>query len=149
MSVIADGGADDSGTDRRGLRAVHRLPELGRLDAGDSFGRCAGPSRPLVQGDRLLMRVKGLPTTLTVDRLEASREVCWSAGLPGFLHARHTFTFEAVDAGSTLIRSVEPWTGLLTHVVASSLQRAAEDGGRRQLQGFDRWFREQFPGRAS
>jgi hypothetical protein len=95
------------------------------------------------------VRVKGLPTTLTVDRLEASREVCWSAGLPGFLHARHTFSFEAVDAGSTRIRSVEPWTGLLTHVVGSSLQRAAEDGGRQQLQGFDRWFREQLAGRAS
>jgi hypothetical protein len=113
------------------------------------FRPMRGPSRPLVQGDRLLVRVKGLPTTLTVDRLEASREVCWSAGLPGLLHARHTFTFEAVDAGSTRIRSVEPWTGLLTHVVGSSLQRAAEDGGRRQLQGFDRWFRDQLPVRSS
>jgi hypothetical protein len=113
------------------------------------FTPLRGPSRPLVQGDRLLVRVKGLPTTLTVDRLEASRQVCWSAGLPGFLHGRHTFTFEAVDSGSTRIRSVEPWTGLLTYVVASSLQRAAEDGGRQQLQGFDRWFRDQFAGRAS
>jgi hypothetical protein len=99
--------------------------------------------------ERVTKSVKGLPTTLMADRLEASREVCWSGGLPGFLHARHTFTFEAVDAGSTRIRSVEPWTGLLTHVVPASLQRAAEDGGRQQLQGFDRWFREPFAGRAS
>ncbi len=108
------------------------------------FRPMRGPSRPLVQGDRLLVRVKGLPTFLTVERLETSRAVCWTAGLPGLLFARHTFTFEAVSERATLIRSVEPWTGLLTHVVASSLQRAAEDGGRRQLQSFETWFREQY-----
>ena len=88
--------------------------------------------------------MKGLPTLITVERLETSRAVCWTAGLPGVLFARHTFTFEAVSDRATLIRSVEPWTGLLTRVVASSLQRAAEDGGRRQLQSFETWFRQQY-----
>ncbi len=111
------------------------------------FRPLRGPSRPLRQGDRLLVRVKGLPSVLTVDRLDAPREICWSGGLPGLLYARHTFTFEAVDGHSTRIRSVEPWTGLLTHLRPASLQRAAEDGGRRQMQGFDRWFREQYVGR--
>lgn len=112
------------------------------------FRPMRGPSRPLVQGDRILVRVKGLPTYLKVERLEAPRAICWTAGLPGFLFARHTFTFEALEDRATLIRSVEPWTGLLTLLRPSSLRRAAEDGGRLQLQGFDRWFREQYASRA-
>jgi hypothetical protein len=113
------------------------------------FRPMRGPSRPLEQGDRFLVRVKGLPSSLRVERLEAPRAICWSGGLPGFFFARHTFTFEAIDDRATRILSVEPWTGLLTYLVGASLQRAAEDGGRRQLEGFERWYREQYVSRGS
>ena len=102
-----------------------------------------GPERPLRAGDRLFVRINGaIPSALTVDRVEPQSEVCWSGGIPGLLFARHSFFFEPAGAQATLIRSVEPWTGLLTSLggVSERLKRAAEQGGRRQLAGFERWF---------
>jgi len=102
-----------------------------------------GPERALRQGDHLFVLLgNAAPLWLTVDRVESSREVVWSGGIPGVLVARHSFYFEPVGKDQTHIRSVEPWTGLLTHPkgVAGALQRVAEQGGKRQLRGFDRWF---------
>jgi hypothetical protein len=102
-----------------------------------------GPARALRQGDRLLVLVgNALPLLLSVDRVESSRTIVWSGGIPGVLVAQHTFHFEPAGNEQTRIRSVEPWTGLLTSAkgVAGALQRAAEVGGRRQLKAFDRWF---------
>jgi hypothetical protein len=101
-----------------------------------------GPARPLRQGDRLFVLIgNAAPTLLTVDRLEAPREVVWSGGIPGVLSARHSFFFEAV-AGGTRILSSEPWSGIVTAPkgVASALHRVAESGGRTQLRHFERWF---------
>jgi hypothetical protein len=111
-----------------------------------SFRPMRGPSRPLRQGDRLLIRVTGLPTIIRVELLEAPREVCWSGGLPGVMHARHTFTFEAVGDKTTRVRSTEPWTGVVTRVkpLADRIQGAAEREGRHQLEGFGRWFSQEF-----
>jgi hypothetical protein len=111
-----------------------------------------GPSRRLRRGDRLIVKLGGaLPSLITVDRVEASREVCWSGGVPGIMFARHTFFFDAVGPDSTRIRSVEPWTGLVTRVkpLARGILRAAEAGGRAQLVGFDRWFQQRRPARAA
>jgi hypothetical protein len=102
-----------------------------------------GPARQLRQGDRLFVLVGGAaPLWLTVERLESPREILWSGGIPGVLVAHHSFYFEPAGKDQTHIRSVEPWTGLLTRPkgVAAALQRAAEQGGKRQLRGFDRWF---------
>ena len=111
-----------------------------------SFRPMRGPSRPLRQGDRLLIRVTGLPSIIRVERVEGPREVCWSGGLPGVMHARHTFTFEAVGDKTTRVRSTEPWTGIVTKVkpLADRIQGAAERVGRHQLEGFGRWFSQEF-----
>jgi hypothetical protein len=115
------------------------------------FRPMRGPSRPLRAGDRLLVRVAGLPTLITVEHVDAPREVRWGGGVPGVLHARHTFTFEAVGDKVTRIHSVEPWTGLLTQVkpLAGKLQGSAEAGARGQLKGFERWFAREYAGFAA
>ena len=113
-----------------------------------SFHPMRGPSRPLRAGDRLLVRVTGLPSLLYVDLVEASREVRWSGGLPGLMHARHTFAFEAVGDKTTRVRSTEPWTGVVTKLppLAARIHRVAERVGKSQLEGFARWFTQEFPG---
>jgi hypothetical protein len=103
----------------------------------------SGPARALRQGDRAFVLVGNvLPLMLSIDRVESPREILWSGGIPGVLVAHHTFHFEPAGKDQTRIRSVEPWTGLLTNAkgVAGALQRAAEVGGQRQLKGFNRWF---------
>jgi hypothetical protein len=100
-----------------------------------------GPARALRPGDRLFVLIGNVaPLLLSVDRVEAPREVVWSGGIPGVLVARHSFFFEPVGKDQTRIRSVEPWSGLLTAAVGGPLKRAAEIGGRRQLRGFERWY---------
>ena len=111
-----------------------------------TFRPLRGPARPLRTGDRLLVLVTGAPAMLTVNRVEAPREVIWSGGLPGVLHARHSFTFESLGPTSTLIRSSEPWTGVVTALapVAARVKKAAESVGRSQLRSFERWFQASF-----
>jgi hypothetical protein len=102
-----------------------------------------GPARALRQGDRAFVLIGNvLPLLLSIDRVDSPREVLWSGGIPGVLVAHHTFYFEPVGKDQTHVRSVEPWTGLLTQPkgVAGALQRAAEVGGGRQLKNFNRWF---------
>jgi uncharacterized protein YndB with AHSA1/START domain len=102
-----------------------------------------GPARALRTGDRAFVLVgNALPLLLSIDRLEAPREIMWSGGIPGVLVAHHTFHFEPAANDQTHVRSVEPWTGLLTHPkgIAGALQKAAEVGGARQLKSFNRWF---------
>jgi len=116
-----------------------------------TFRPVRGPARPLRTGDRILVSLGGLPALLRVDHVEGPREVSWSGGVPGVLHARHTFTFEALGEKVTRIRSSEPWTGLLTDIkpVAGKIQATAESAGRAQLAGFDRWFSREYAGFAA
>jgi hypothetical protein len=111
-----------------------------------AFRPMRGPSRPLRTGDRLLVRVTGMPSLLRVELVEAPREVCWSGGLPGLMYARHTFTFEAADESTTRIRSTEPWTGAITKIepLANRIRSTAERVGRSQLEGFGRWFSQEY-----
>ncbi|MGH7269500.1 MAG: SRPBCC family protein [Polyangiaceae bacterium] len=116
------------------------------------FRPIRGPARAIRPGDRLLMKVGGaVPSLLSVDRVEAPREVCWSGGVPGLAYARHSFYFDKVSDSATRIRSVEPWTGLLTMIkpLADGLLKAARAGGRDQLDGFERWFQQQRSARAA
>jgi hypothetical protein len=116
-----------------------------------TFRPLRGPSRPLRTGDRLLLLITGLPQLLMVDKVDAPFQVVWSGGVPGVLHARHTFTFEAVGDKSTRIHSSEPWTGVVTHVkpIAAKIKKTASVVGRAQVAGFDRWFTQQYAGFAS
>jgi hypothetical protein len=113
-----------------------------------TFRPMRGPSRPLRAGDRLLVRVTGLPSLLRVEHVDGPREVCWGGGVPGVLRARHTFLFEAVNDRTTRIRSSEPWTGIVTNVpsVADRIQRTSERVGLAQLEGFSRWFSKEYAG---
>ena len=114
------------------------------------FRPMRGPARPLRKGDRVLVSVTGLPSLLTVDVVQPSTEVSWSGGLPGLLMARHSFYFEDAGAGATRIRSVEPWTGLLTKIdpVIKRIVRVAGQVGYAQLEGFERWFAREHGGHA-
>jgi hypothetical protein len=107
-----------------------------------SFRPLRGPARALRSGDVIFMRIVGAPSLIKIDKVDGPREVVWSGGLPGLLRARHSFVFESVGPATTRIRSVEPWTGILTmpSPVSSRLKAAASKVGRAQLQSFDRWF---------
>jgi hypothetical protein len=113
-----------------------------------TFRPMRGPARPLRAGDRLLIRITGLPSFIKVFQVEGPREVCWGGGIPGVLSARHSFLFEAVDDKTTRVRSSEPWTGVATNVpsVAARIKRSAEKVGRSQLEGFERWFSKEYAG---
>jgi hypothetical protein len=113
-----------------------------------TFRPMRGPSRPLRTGDRLLIRVTGLPSVIKVFHVESPREVSWGGGIPGLMSARHSFVFEAVDDKTTRVRSTEPWTGLVTNIesVANRIKRSAEKVGRSQLEGFERWFAKEYAG---
>jgi hypothetical protein len=115
------------------------------------FRPMRGPSRPLRTGDRILISLSGLPSFIKVELVDAPREVRWGGGVPGILHASHTFRFEAVDEKTTRILSSEPWTGLVTHVptIGARIQKTAEAAARGQLKGFERWFLQQYAGFAS
>lgn len=115
------------------------------------FRPMRGPSRPLRTGDRLLVRIAGLPQVLKVENVDAPREVRWGGGVPGVLRASHSFLFEAAGDKATRIHSVEPWTGVLTRLapLAAKLQVAAEGAAQGQLRGFERWFTKQYAGFAS
>jgi hypothetical protein len=107
-----------------------------------SFRPMRGPSRSLRERDRLIVRVAGLPSLITVEQVLAPREVAWTGGAPGVLRARHTFFFEGAG-DATRIRSVEEWTGVVTRVgpIARQLKRSAEKIALAQLEGFRRWTR--------
>ncbi|MFW6050264.1 MAG: SRPBCC family protein [Myxococcota bacterium] len=101
------------------------------------FRPVSGPDRPLVQGDRLKVRIPPITAHLKVLRVRPGEEICWGGGVPG-LRAEHSFYFEDAGPGRTRIRSVEPWTGALTKVgpLAARLKKEAERIGAAQLDGF-------------
>jgi hypothetical protein len=113
-----------------------------------TFRPMRGPSRPLLPGDRLLIRITGLPSLVKVFDVNSPREVSWGGGIPGVLSARHSFLFEAVGDKTTRVRSTEPWKGLVTSIpsVAARIKRTAEKVGRSQLEGFERWFSKEYAG---
>jgi hypothetical protein len=110
----------------------------------ESFRPIRGPARALASGDRLRMRLDTglakIPVPVEVFQVEAPR-ISWGGG-SALLHANHRFVFEDPGDGTTLIRSDEDWTGLLTRVpaVESRLRRQAERIARAQLDGFARWI---------
>ncbi|HLK38949.1 MAG TPA: SRPBCC family protein [Polyangiaceae bacterium] len=107
-----------------------------------SFRPVRGPSRPLKEGDRIVVSIAGLPSRLHVEKVDRAREVCWSGGLGPIVHARHSFVFEADGEDKTRIRSVEPWTGAAIRVgpVARFIEHRATAIGEQQLRGFARSF---------
>lgn len=114
-----------------------------------SFRPMRGPSRPLEEGDHIVMRIAGLPSRLRIEKVDQGREVCWSGGLGPIVRARHSFFFEAEANGKTRIRSVEPWTGAATRVgpVARFIERQANVIGEQQLQSFARSLADHAVGR--
>lgn len=101
------------------------------------FEPLRGPDRPLREGDVLFVRIPPITGKIRVLRMRPNEEVCWGGGAPG-LKAAHSFYFEEEGPGRTRIRSVEPWTGLLTRVgpVARFVEREANRIGAAQLDGF-------------
>lgn len=104
-----------------------------------------GPERPLAAGDRLRMLLDTgplrVPVPVDVFDIQPPREVTWGGGNK-LLHASHRFVFEDAGEGSTLIRSEEEWTGLLTRFpgLARRVKKQAERVGKAQLDGFARFI---------
>lgn len=111
----------------------------------DSFRPVAGPSHALVEGDRIAVRIRGVPgvAKMAIARYVPGRTLAWSGGVPGVLSAVHAFHFEARDGG-TMVHSEEIWRGALSHVapVAQRVRVQAEQVGRDQLAGLARALRE-------
>jgi hypothetical protein len=103
------------------------------------FRPIAGPSRPLREGDHFKMAIgfgPGLPSALRVIRLRPQREICWAGGVPGVLWGEHSFFFSE-EGNATLMRSEEPFTGLLAHgPLTGLLEREASKTGERTLSSF-------------
>lgn len=93
------------------------------------------PDAPLRVGDRLRVRVAyGPPSTLTVTVADRGRELTWTGGVRGVLFAEHRFLFERAADGSTVVRSVETWSGVIADALRPVVQRLAVRIGRAQLQ---------------
>jgi hypothetical protein len=106
----------------------------------------SGPSRELREGDRVCVAfVNGrarVRTDLTVIRMRPNRELCWRAGVPGVLVGEHSFFFRE-QAGRTLVRSEEPFAGLLAIApLARPLERAATAFGAKVLEHFAAFLRQ-------
>ncbi len=101
------------------------------------IGRAAGPLRV---GDRLKVRIGGLPSVLHVTVVDRAREVAWRGGLGFLLSAEHRFLLEPDGASFTRVRSVETWKGVLAPLLRPIVRRAAEHVGKKQLAGLARAF---------
>lgn len=99
------------------------------------IGRAVGPLRV---GDRLRVRIGGLPTVLEVTVVDRAREIAWRGGVGNLLSGYHRFLFEPEGASSTRVRSVELWEGILGPLVRPVVRRAAEWIGAKQLAGLAR-----------
>lgn len=99
------------------------------------IGRAVGPLRV---GDRLKVRICGMPSLLEVMVVDRAREIAWRGGIGFLLSAHHRFLFEPDGASSTRVRSVELWKGALGPFVRPVVRRAAEWVGKEQLAGLAR-----------
>jgi hypothetical protein len=95
------------------------------------IGRTLGELRP---GDKPRVAIAGVPgtTTLKVTVVDRPREITWTGGVRGLLHAEHRFLFEPTPTG-TRLRSLETWSGALAPIVRAFVRPAAERAARAQL----------------
>jgi hypothetical protein len=89
-----------------------------------SFRPVRGPGRDLEVGDRVFLRIAptkhAVPLFISVKivRVTPGREITWRGGVPGLLVGEHAFLFEDAEgeAGATLVRSEETWSGAIAGV---------------------------------
>lgn len=93
---------------------------------------------PFLAGDRIRVRIGGLPTILEVTVVDRAREIAWRGGVGFLLSGHHRFFFEPDGAAATRVRSVELWEGFLGPFVRPVVRRAAEWVGKKQLAGLAR-----------
>ncbi len=93
-----------------------------------------GPHRP---GKRFRIRVARAPfaSTLELTIADRPREVAWTGGVRGLLHADHRFRLAGDGKGGTHVHSHETWSGALAGVLRPLLKPGAERVGREQLAG--------------
>lgn len=102
--------------------------------------RPAERGAPLRVGDRVRVRIQGLPAKLTVSTVERPLTVAWRGGVGKLLFAEHVFRFEAKGSG-TLVRSQEVWDGRLASAMRPIVKPGAERVGRQQLEALARALR--------
>jgi hypothetical protein len=104
-----------------------------------SFRPVGGPAGPLRVGDRLRVRIAGLPlaSTIVVRVVRRPAEIMWSGGLSGAFYAEHHFHFDPEDGG-VRVRSEETWSGVLAPALRRLVQPLAVQIGEQQLIGLAR-----------
>jgi len=119
-----------------------RLADYGSWDAWmpRSFEPMGHGVGPLQVGDRIRVRILGLPSELEITVADRGRELAWRGGIGFLLSGEHRFIFERDGASSTRVRSVELWRGLLGPLVRPVVRRVASSVGKKQLAGLARPF---------
>lgn len=100
-----------------------------------SFRPLSKATSPLREGERIKMRITGLPATIEVTRVDRAKEIQWCGGVRGLLRAEHSFHFESDGKGGTKIHSHETWKGALAPLVRPFIKPRAEKIGSEQLAG--------------
>ena len=99
-----------------------------------SFRPVSKQSTSLRVGDRVRVRISGMPAPVTIEVtvLDRARELTWCGGPRGILRAEHRFLFEPHDDGA-VVRSVETWSGALAGLLKFVVKPGAERVGLQQL----------------
>ena len=97
-----------------------------------SFRPMGKPKSKLKVGDRVTVRIAGLPSPIFISTVLRPNELAWTGGRRGILYAEHRFVFEARGSG-TRVRSIETWDGILTPFLRPFVKRMAERVGKQQL----------------
>ncbi len=99
-----------------------------------SFRPASKQSGALRVGDRVRVRISGMPApaTIEVTVVDRAREITWCGGPRGVLRAEHRFLFEPHEDGA-IVRSVETWTGALAPILKFIVKPGAERVGLQQL----------------
>jgi uncharacterized protein YndB with AHSA1/START domain len=97
-----------------------------------SFRPVGASKGALREGDRVRMRVAGMPATIHVAVVRRPVEITWCGGVKGILWAEHRFLFEK-DGDGTRVRSVETWHGALAALLRRAIKPKAERIGAEQL----------------
>lgn len=126
MGFVAEASLDSSASPEAHFDRLANLDEWKNF-MPRSFTLMRGKGTMKV-GDRLKVRITGLPSIITVSTMNRPNEIAWTGGKRGVLYAEHRFVFE-----EGRIRSIETWEGALSGFLKPLLKRGAERVGKQQL----------------
>lgn len=103
-----------------------------------SFRPVGSSPGTLTVGSRFRVRIfDGPPSALRVTIGDRGRQLTWTGGLRGALHADHHFYFEPENGGTRVV-SAERWSGALGSIAKPIVEPLATRVGREMLDGLAR-----------